>query len=180
MTTSSDNGRLRESAAAQVAAWAGLAGAYAAGQAMSAAAAQRMRGDRTRSQYERDLNRPRFAPPGAAFPVVWSALNVTTATSAWRAWRVGAGSPDSASPRAAAGWWAAAIIVRSGYVPLAFGRRWLWAATADSALLTAVMTMYAVRARRTDAAAAALALPEIAWTAFATVLSAAIARRSGR
>ena len=67
-------------------------------------------------------------------------------------------------------WWALAVIVRSGYVPLAFGSRRLWAATADSALLCIVMAHYASLARRVDQAAAALAVPEIAWTAFATVL----------
>jgi tryptophan-rich sensory protein len=50
-----------------------------------------------------------------------------------------------------------------------------WAATADSALLCAVMANYASQVRRVDRAAAALAVPEIAWTAFATVLSAAVA-----
>jgi tryptophan-rich sensory protein len=63
-------------------------------------------------------------------------------------------------------------------VPLAFGRRRLWAATADSALLCAVMANYASLARRVDRAAAALAVPEIAWTAFATVLSAAVAMKN--
>jgi tryptophan-rich sensory protein len=37
------------------------------------------------------------------------------------------------------------------------------------------MLRYAAVARRADPAAAALAVPEIAWTGFATVLSAAIA-----
>jgi tryptophan-rich sensory protein len=40
------------------------------------------------------------------------------------------------------------------------------------------MTHYAFLARRVDRAAAALAVPEIAWTAFATVLSAAVARKN--
>ena len=89
------------------------------------------------------------------------------------------GSPEA---RAAGGWalawWAAAIPVRSAYVPLEFGRRRLWLATADSALLAAVMAGYTLRARRVDPAAAALAVPEVAWTMFATVLSAAVARRN--
>jgi tryptophan-rich sensory protein len=71
-----------------------------------------------------------------------------------------------------------AVVVRTGYVPLAFGQRRLWAATADSALLCAVMARYGVLARRVDGPAAALALPEIAWTAFATVLSTAVARKN--
>ena len=171
------------------AAWAGTAAVYGAAQGLSAWAGQRAAG--TRPQYQR-FDRPAFSPPGPVFPVVWSALNLTTATSAWRLWRVQAGQPDPAAPagqpdppapatraaRAALAWWAAAVAVRSGYVPLEFGARRFWLATADSALLCAVMARYAWLARRADPAAAALAVPEIAWTAFATVLSAAVARRN--
>jgi len=162
------------------AAWAGAAAVYGAAQGLSAWAGQRAAG--TRPQYER-FDRPAFSPPGAVFPVVWSVLNLTTATSAWRLWRVQASQPDPAAPatraaRAALAWWAGAVAVRSGYVPLEFGARRFWLATADSALLCAVMTRYAWLARRADPAAPALAVPEIAWTAFATVLSAAVARRN--
>jgi len=162
------------------AAWAGAAAIYGAAQGLSAWAGQRAAG--TRPQYER-FDRPAFSPPGPVFPVVWSVLNLTTATSAWRLWRVQASQPDPAAPatraaRAALAWWAGAVAVRSGYVPLEFGARRFWLATADSALLCAVMTRYAWLARRADPAAAALAVPEIAWTAFATVLSAAVARRN--
>jgi len=162
------------------AAWAGAAAVYGAAQGLSAWAGQRAAG--TRPQYER-FDRPAFSPPGPVFPVVWSVLNLTTATSAWRLWRVQASQPDPAAPatraaRAALAWWAGAVAVRSGYVPLEFGARRFWLATADSALLCAVMTRYAWLARRADPAAPALAVPEIAWTAFATVLSAAVARRN--
>ena len=186
------------------AAWAAAAAVYGAAQGLSAWAGQRAAG--TRPQYQR-FDRPAFSPPGPVFPVVWSALNLTTATSAWRLWRVQASQPDPAAPagqphpaapagqpdpaapagqpdpatraaRAALAWWAGAVAVRSGYVPLEFGARRFWLATADSALLCAVMARYAWLARRADPAAAALAVPEIAWTAFATVLSAAVARRN--
>ena len=107
-------------------------------------------------------------------------MNLTTASSAWLIWR----APDSATPAAsrkeALAWWGAAVVIRSGYVPLAFGRRRLWAATADAALLSAVMTRYGFLARRVDRTAAALAVPEVAWTAFATALSAAIAAKNVR
>jgi hypothetical protein len=96
-------------------------------------------------------------------------------TSAWRIWR----APETAGREPPRGqvlaWWAAAIVIRSGYVPLAFGRRRLWAATADAALLFAVMARYALLARRIDQRAALLAVPEVAWTGFATVLSTAVA-----
>jgi translocator protein len=161
-------------------AWAAAAAVYAAAQGLSAWAGQRAAGQGTRPQYQQ-FRRPAFAPPGVVFPVVWTALNLTTATSAWRVWRA-ADAPDApdASDAAPSGglvlaWWAAAVVVRSGYVPLAFGQRRLWAATADAALLCAVMTRYTVLARRVDETAALLAVPEVAWTAFATVLAAAVA-----
>ncbi len=158
----------------QTGAWAGAAAVYAAAQGLSAWTAQRQSGRGTRPQYSQ-FERPAFAPPGAVFPVVWSALNLTTATSAWRIWRApepAAGEPSRGEVLA---WWAAAVVIRSGYVPLAFGRRRLWAATADSALLFAVMTRYSLLARRIDQRAALLAAPEVTWTAFATMLSTAVA-----
>ena len=69
-------------------------------------------------------------------------------------------------------------MIRSGYTPLAFGGRRLWAASADAALLFAVMVRYAFLARRVDQTAAVLAVPEVAWTAFATVLSTAVAAKT--
>jgi benzodiazapine receptor len=175
------DGRLR-----QIAAWAGAVAVYGAAQGMSAWAARRAPDRGTRPQYDQ-FERPAFAPPGAVFPIVWSALNLTTATSAWLVWRgddrgrpdgeTGPGGPQLR--RAVLEWWSLAVIVRSGYVPLAFGGRRLWAATVDSGLLCAVMVRYASQARRVDQTAAALAVPEIAWTAFATVLSAAVARKNG-
>ena len=142
----------------QAGAWAGAAIVYAAAQGLSAWAAQRQSGRGTRPQYSQ-FKRPAFALPGAAFPVVWSALNLTTATSAWRIWR----APESAAREPSRGevlaWWAAAVVIRSGYVPLAFGRRRLWAATADAAILFAVMARYALLARRIDQPAALLAVP---------------------
>ena len=47
-------------------------------------------------------------------------------------------------------WWALAVIIRSGYTPLAFGGRRLRAATVDAALLSAVMVRYAFLARRVE------------------------------
>lgn len=158
----------------QAGAWAGAAAVYAAAQGLSAWAAQRQSGRGTRPEYSQ-FRRPAFAPPGAAFPAVWSVLNLTTATSAWRIWRVPGAAAGEPSRGEVLTWWAAAIVIRSGYVPLAFGRRRLWTATADAALLFAVMERYALLARRIDRPAALLAVPEVAWTAFATVLSTTVA-----
>jgi|SRR5450755_1393841 benzodiazapine receptor len=176
---------------ASLMAWAGAAGVYGGAQAASSWLAFRARGTGTRPQYDR-FEQPAFAPPGEVFPVVWSGLNLTTATSAWRLCRAtapggSAGPGDQAASdraasarRAALAWWALAVVARTGYVPLAFGgRRHLWAATGDAGMLCAIMIRYAVVARRADKTAAALAVPEIAWTAFATVLSTAVAKKNG-
>ena len=161
-----------------LASWAAVAGVYAATQGLSAWAGQRPGRGGPRDQYQ-DFRQPSFAPPGPVFPVVWTGLNLTTATSAWRLWRVRrAARAEVPHAQAALAWWTLALVLRAGYVPLEFGARRYWAATADSALLCAVMLRYATVARRADPAAAALAVPEIAWTAFATVLSTAVAARN--
>jgi translocator protein len=158
----------------QAGAWAAFAAVYATTQGLSAWVAQRQSGRGARPQYGQ-FKRPAFAPPGAAFPVAWSALNLTTATSAWRIWRAHEPAERDPSRGEVLAWWAAAVVIRGGYVPLAFGRRRLWAATADAALLSAVMARYALLARRIDQPAALLAVPEVAWTGFATVLSTTVA-----
>lgn len=177
MTERDDRFTGRDERLRRAAAWAGAAVIYGAAQGLSAWAAERAQSRGTRSQYEQ-FERPSFAPPGAVFPLVWSALNLTTATSAWRVWRAPGRRPLAPSRREALTWWALALIIRSGYAPLAFGGRRLWAATADSVLLFAVMTRYALLARRIDQPAALLAAPEVAWTGFATVLSTAVAAKN--
>ena len=105
MSESDDRFSRRDRRLRQGAAWIGAAGIYGAAQGLSAWAAQRAQGSGTRPQYEQ-FERPAFAPPGAVFPVVWSALNLTTATSAWRVWRAREPRPQAPSrrwPSAAAG-----------------------------------------------------------------------------
>jgi translocator protein len=177
MPVNDDRSSRRRRRLRQAGAWAGAGGVYAAAQGLSAWAAQREAGRGTRPQYSQ-FDRPAFAPPGAVFPLAWSVLNLTTATSAWLVWRAPDPTTQAPSRAEVLAWWGAAVAVRSGYVPLAFGRRRLWAATADAALLSAVMTRYAFLTRSIDPTAALLAIPEVAWTAFATALSAAIAAKN--
>src|ERR1022692_293967 len=86
MPENDDRSSRRRRKLQQAEAWAGAVGVYAAAQGLSAWAAQREAGQGTRPQYKQ-FKRPAFAPPGAVFPLAWSALNLTTATSAWRIWR---------------------------------------------------------------------------------------------
>jgi tryptophan-rich sensory protein len=93
-----DRFSLRDRRLRRAAAWIGAAGIYGVAQGLSAWAAQRAQGRGTRPQYEQ-FERPAFAPPGAVFPLVWSALNLTTATSAWRIWRAREPGPQAPSRR---------------------------------------------------------------------------------
>lgn len=179
MAGSGDRLSGRGSRIRQAVAWVGAVGIYGAAQGLSAWTAQRPPRRGTRPQYEQ-FERPAYAPPGAVFPVVWSGLNLTTATSAWRIWRAREPGAEISARRESLAWWALAVAVRSGYTPLAFGGRRLWAATADAAVLLVVMTRYSLLARRIDRAAALLAVPEVAWTAYATVLSTAVAAKNSR
>jgi hypothetical protein len=101
-------GRLR-----QIAAWIGAAAVYSAAQGLSAWVARHAQGRGTRPQYEQ-FERPAFAPPGAVFPVVWPALNLTTATSAWLVWHAGETGPGAPSRRAVLARWAPGIQAQVG------------------------------------------------------------------
>lgn len=159
----------------------GLLGVYAAAQALSGATTGLLGGRDGTEQSRRvfrDLPTPSWAPPAPVYGVVWSGLAVTSTAAAWRVRSAGAASPDAGGRAARAlGWWAAALLPRSAYTPLAFGERRLWLATADSALLALTWAGFTRAAWRVDRVAAALAAPELVWSSFATVLSAVTARR---
>lgn len=162
--------RLRRAGWVRAAGWVGFVGGYAVAQAV----AMHLSGDAAKKT--RQLDTPPFNPPTVVFPVVWTALNVLTGTSAWLVWD--RGTPGDPARRNALVAWSAAVVARTGYSPLEFGLEKRWLATADAGLLAATMGTYAVLAGRVDRLAGALALPEAAWTSFATVLSADIARRN--
>lgn len=159
----------------------GLLGAYLAGQGASLALTGAGTGtggsERSRRTFA-SLPTPSWAPPSWTYGVVWSGLAVTSSAAGWRVWTASGGAAAEGPARTALALWAAAIVPRSAYTPLAFRARRQWAATADSAALAATWAGFALAARRVDRTAFALALPELAWTSFATVLSAATARRS--
>jgi tryptophan-rich sensory protein len=102
------------------------------------------------SSWFRQLDKPSWYPPPATFGIVWSGLYAATA------------------------WAAGAVLTRAAAERRPFAR-----ALAGNLLLNAAWTPLFFRAHRPWAAAAAL-VPYAGWTAFATALSAAIARRNPR
>jgi tryptophan-rich sensory protein len=124
------------------------------------------------SDWYRRLGKPRWQPPGPVFGIAWTALYVLVAAAGTRTLRRGGTGRR--------GWsWAFAV-------NLALNAGWPWAffrahrpslAAAEAALLAASTADLARRSAAVDRTAGLALVPYVAWTAFATALSADIARR---
>ena len=122
------------------------------------------------------LRKPRFNPPKAVFPVVWTLLDGALAVGAYRLAR----KPATPERNRALGLCAANVAMIAGWSRLFFGRHDLGAAAAGSAAIAATATAYVAAARPVDRPAAATAVPLVAWVAFATVLSTAVWKMNRR
>lgn len=125
------------------------------------------------SRWFRRLDKPAWYPPPATFGVVWTGLY---AGIAWAAGEVldRSGSDRHVFARALA----VNLALNAGWTPLFFRAHRPWAATAECAALAVSSADLARRAARVSTPAAAVLAPYAAWSAFATALSAAIARRN--
>lgn len=124
------------------------------------------------NRWYRRLKKPRFTPPRATFPVVWTIHYALMAASAYRVWRMESGP---ARTRALAYWWMQ-LAANAAWSPLFFGARKPRAALADLALLLPLLAGYTRESGRLDRAAAIMVAPYLAWTAFAGVLNEEIVR----
>ena len=122
------------------------------------------------------LRKPRFNPPKAVFPVVWTALDGALAIGAYRLAR----QPSTPARNRALGLFAANVAMITGWSKLFFGRHHLGAAAVGSAAIAATASAYVAAAKPVDRAAAATGLPLVAWVRFATVLSTAIWKMNRR
>ena len=122
------------------------------------------------------LRKPRFNPPKAVFPVVWTLLDGALAIGAYRLAR----KPSTPERNRALGLFATNVAMIAGWSRLFFGRHDLGQAAAGSAAITAAATAYVAAARPVDKPAAASAVPLVAWVAFATVLSTTVWRMNRR
>ncbi|OBI10608.1 TspO protein [Mycobacterium sp. E2462] len=117
------------------------------------------------------LRKPPYQPPGAAFPVVWTALYTDiAATSAVALDRLrAAGQHDQANRYAAA--LGVNLALNAGWTWVFFRYHKLGAAALGAVVLTASSADLTRRAAQADEAAAAALAPYPLWCAFATVLS---------
>jgi tryptophan-rich sensory protein len=127
----------------------------------------------TTSRWFRGLDLPPWYPPPQTFGIVWSALYTGTA------WAGGEVLVRDAAGRHAFGRaYVVNLILNAAWTPLFFRSHRPWLAAAESAVLTASTVGLVRRAAPVSGRAALVLAPYAAWTAFATLLSAAIARRN--
>ncbi len=115
---------------------------------------------------------PSFYPPPQALGTVWTGLY---AGIAW----AGGGvlvRADQRQRQGSARAYAVDLALDAAWTPLFFRADRAWLATAEAAALTASTVDLARRAAGVHRPAGAVLAPYAAWTAFATVLSGAIAR----
>ena len=122
------------------------------------------------------LRKPRFNPPKAVFPMVWTALDGALAVGAYRLAR----QPSTPQRNRALALFATNVAMITGWSRLFFGRHDLGAAAVGSAAIAATATAYVAAARPVDKPAAATGVPLVAWVTFATVLSTAVWKMNRR
>ena len=130
---------------------------------------------RTAGWYLR-LRKPSYQPPGAVFPVVWTALYgdiAATSAAAIDRFRM-AGHHDTARRYVAA--LGVNLLLNAGWSWLFFRHHKLGASALGAAALTASSADLARRTAHADPRAGLALLPYPLWCAFATVLSTHIWR----
>ncbi|ANN19488.1 peripheral-type benzodiazepine receptor [Amycolatopsis orientalis] len=113
------------------------------------------------------LDLPSFAPPAWLFGPVWTVLYLGIAISGWLYWKSG-------GERRGLTWYAVQLVLNAAWTPLFFAAGAYGLALADIVLLDAAIVVTALYFRRRSRASAALLLPYLAWTLYATALTIAI------
>ena len=122
------------------------------------------------SRWFRSLVKPSWYPPPQTFGIVWTALYAGIAWAGGEALTKGAPGFGRA--------YAANLALNAAWTPVFFRAHRPWIAAAESAALTASTVDLVRRAAPVSRPAAAVLVPYAAWTAFATALTVAIARRN--
>jgi benzodiazapine receptor len=126
------------------------------------------------SAWFRSLDKPSWYPPPQAFGIVWPGLYTGLG---WAAGEVRA-SADQEPRRSFDRAYRVNLLLNAAWTPVFFRAHRPWLAAAESAVLTVSTLDLARRAGRVRPAAGAALVPYAAWTAFATALTVAIARRN--
>jgi tryptophan-rich sensory protein len=112
------------------------------------------------------LRKPTWAPPAAAFGPVWSVLYVTMGVAGWRLYRSGSRRTKALH--------LAQLTLNAAWPALFFRVREKRSSLVVIVLLDAVLAAEILSLRQEDPAAAALLLPYLGWSGFATILNASV------
>lgn len=131
------------------------------------------------SRWYRGLDKPSWQPPGAAFPVVWTALYALLAGSGARALDRAQldGEPSRRRFLAAYG---ANLALNAGWTWSFFRAKRPALAVAEALALVTSTVDLTRRTWQLDRNAGIALLPYVAWTTYATALTAELARRNRR
>ncbi len=132
------------------------------------------------SRWYRRLSKPAWQPPRAAFPVVWTGLYAATALATARASAELGEAGRAGEARRLEIALGANMALNAAWPGLFFRSRRPWLAAAECAVLTASSVDLARRTGAAGRGKGAVVGGYAAWCGFATVLSAAIARRNRR
>lgn len=110
------------------------------------------------------LKKPSWQPPNWLFGPVWSVLYTAMGIASWRVWRAG-GGPLPLSL------YGLQLALNFAWSPLFFKAHNLKAATVDITVLLGVLGATILEFHKVDPTAAALLLPYLAWTSFASALT---------
>jgi tryptophan-rich sensory protein len=122
------------------------------------------------------LRKPYFTPPQPLIPLVWTAIE---AALAWGAYRILRRRPSPARTQALVGSGVSVAMI-GGWSLIFFGRKSLGASTAAAALMVGSGVYTYRKMAGLDRKAAATLVPFVAWTGFATLLTATIWRMNRR
>jgi tryptophan-rich sensory protein len=128
------------------------------------------------SRWYRSLDKPPWQPPGAVFGPVWTVLYALTAAAGGRVLARTGDSERGAYLRAYTG----NLALNTAWTWIFFRARRPVPAAVEAVLLAASTADLARRSWARDRVAGVALLPYALWTAFAAVLTTAIARRNPR
>jgi benzodiazapine receptor len=112
-----------------------------------------------------DLNHPAIAPPNWVFAPVWTTLYILMAIAAWRVWKItGLKSKEMLA-------FGVQLTLNLLWSAIFFTLHRIGAALVEILILDAAILITIILFRRPDNLAAALLLPYLAWTGFATILT---------
>ncbi len=122
----------------------------------------------------RSLRKSKATPPDRVFGPVWTALYAAMAYSAWRVWR----SPRSRERSRALRLWATQLGLNAAWSPTFFAAKNPRASLGIVTTLLPTLGTYVRAAWKVDRLAAAIMLPYLGWSSFATYLNAQVVNKN--